>query len=128
MPLRARLSPVAAGLVMLGACTGGAGVDGVVSTTTSTTTSTTVVVSEPAGTVTLRVTGLTLPDLRSGGTNLRLVVRAATPRLTVRRQGGGGAVSACPTDGGACMDLGAGGRVELASAPAWRDRARPPTR
>ena len=76
----------------------------------------------PAGSVTLRVTGFTLPDLRSGGTGLRLLVQAASPRLTVSRRGAGGAVSACPATGATapvtprdCVELPAGGAVDLAS-------------
>ena len=80
-------------------------------------TSTTVV---PSGSVTFRVSGFSLPDTRSGGTGLRVLVRSSSERLTVRRRGGGGAVSACPValsiaspNDGACADLAAGGAVEL---------------
>jgi hypothetical protein len=73
-----------------------------------------------AGSVTFRVTGFTLPDVRAGGTGLRVLVRSASERLTVRRQGGEGAVSACPialsmpsSNDGACVDLPAGATVEL---------------
>ena len=73
-----------------------------------------------AGSVTFRVTGLTLPDGRAGGTGLRVLVRSASERLTVRRRGGEGAVSACPIalsipspNDGACVDLPAGGMVDL---------------
>jgi hypothetical protein len=134
--VRARAgAAVGAALVLLGACTGGdgAGRRPAVTTTSSTTsavppvtstapatTTTAAPVVDPAGSVTLRMTAFTLPDLRSGGTGLRVVVRAASPRLTVRRRGGGGAVSACPVPGATaavvaaeCVDLGAAGTIEL---------------
>jgi len=85
--------------------------------TTSVTATTT---TDPAGSVTLRVAGFTLPDLRSGGTGLRLVVQAASPRVTVSRRGGGGAMAACPVTGSTapvlatnCIDLRADGSVAL---------------
>src|SRR3954452_3495111 len=98
MPLAVRAGPrlVVAALVVLGACSSGdrtsfgpplTTTTGV-TTTVPTTTSTTAAVTDPAGSVTLRVTDFTLPDLRSGGTGLRLVVRSSAPRLTVRRRGG----------------------------------------
>jgi hypothetical protein len=86
------------------------------STSTSSSTSSTTV---PAGVVTLRATGFTLPETGSG---LRLLVASSAPRLQVRRRGGGGAVTVCPVagptaavDAGRCADLGAGGSVELPS-------------
>ena len=52
---------------------------------------------------------------------MRLLVRAASPRLTVRRRGRGGPVTACPVAGpttpvptGECLGLGSGAAVELA--------------
>jgi hypothetical protein len=70
--------------------------------------------------VTLRVTGFTLPDLRAGGTGLRVVVRASSGSLRVRRRGAGGAVAVCPVAGatapvapGDCADLGAGATVDV---------------
>lgn len=82
------------------------------STTASRAPSTTV----PAGVVTLRVTGFTLPE---SGAGLQLTVRAASERLTVRRRGGGGAVSVCPAAGaviGGCAELGAGASIEVPAA------------
>lgn len=90
------------------------------STTVAPAPSTTTSVAAP-GSVTFRVTGFTLPDVRAGGTGLRVLVRSSSERLSVRRRGGGGAVSACPIalstpspSDGACVDLPAGGTVELA--------------
>ncbi len=90
--------------------------------TVPSTTAPTATTTLPAGSVTLRVTGFTLPDLRSGGTGLRLLVQASSPRLTVSRRGAGGAVSACPVAGATapvaprdCVDLPAAGGVDLAS-------------
>ena len=101
--------------------------------TTSTTaapapsTTTTVVA---AGSVTFRVTGFTLPDTRAGGSGLRVLVRSSSPRLTVRRRGGEGAVSVCPIalstpspNDGPCTDLPAGGGVELAFLGGFELRA-----
>ncbi len=75
----------------------------------------------PAGSVTFRVSGFTLPDVRAGGTGLRLLVRSSSERLSVNRQGRGGAVSVCPIAlaipsprDGACVDLPADGAVQLA--------------
>ena len=77
---------------------------------------------DPAGSVTFRVADLTLPDLRSGGSGLRVVVKAPTPTLTVRRLGGGGAVSACaatgpdaPVSSTGCVDLKADSPVTLST-------------
>lgn len=134
-------------MVVLAACTGGRGDgDGAApSTTVSPVTSTappggpptvpsTTPFAVPEGSVTLRVTGLTLPDARAGGSGLRLVVRPAVPpRLTVRRTGGRGAVAVCPVVGattrlapGDCVDLppdtvaqvGSVGGVELRATEA----------
>lgn len=87
---------------------------GASSTTTSAPSSTT----DPPGSVTLRVSGFTLP----AETALRIGVRASAPRMTVRRRGVGVALSACPiTDAGspanlpACAALEASGTVELAA-------------
>ena len=113
---------MAAALAVLGACTAGDGPGGGFPTTPSTTstvapvTTSTTAPLVPTGSVALRVTGLTLPDLRAGGTGLRVTVAAAGPTLTVRRRGGGGAVSACSAAGGQCVDLGPGATVELAAA------------
>ena len=115
--------------MVVGACSTGDGGDFVTRTPSSTSpvpaTSTTVAPAPTtttvaaAGTVTLRVTGFTLPDARAGGTGLRVLVRSASERLTIRRRGGEGAVSACPVAlsiasprDGDCIDLAAGG-VEL---------------
>lgn len=128
---------MAVAIVVLTGCTGGGGTEGGVPTTVPTVTSiasptavptvpTTTVpaptTAVPPGSATLRVTGFTLPDLRSGGTGLRLLVQAASPQLTVNRRGAGGAVSACPVAGASapvmprdCVDLPAGGTVDLAS-------------
>ena len=98
--------------------------------TTASTRPTTTSPPDPAGSVTLRVTGLTLPDRRAGGTGLRLVVRAASPTLRVRRQGGGGAVSVCPVAGATaavapaeCVDLGASAAVDVPTAGGVKLRA-----
>lgn len=108
---------MAAVLIAMAACTGGDGTGAPTSTappntpttapaTTTTAATTTTGVADPAGSVTLRVRGLTLPDLRAGGTGLRVVVRAASATLTVRRRGGGGGVSACPLASGDCVEVG----------------------
>ena len=88
--------------------------------TTTSTAPTTTSPTDPAGSVTLRVTTFTLPDTRAGGTGLRLVVRAASPSLRVRRRGGGRAVSVCPVASVAgpvanaeCVDLGPGATVDV---------------
>lgn len=84
-------------------------------------TTTTTVPAAVAGAVTFRVSGFSLPDIGAGGTGLRVLVRSSSERLTVRRRGGAGAVSVCPIAvaipsprDGACVDLPAGGAVELA--------------
>ena len=128
-----RVGPAAVVVAVLvaGACSSGDRGDFVTRETTSTSagrapsttvapapsTTTTVVA---AGAVALRVTALTLPDARAGGTGLRVLVRSSSERVTVRRGGGGGAVSVCPIAlaipsprDGACADLAAGGTVEL---------------
>jgi hypothetical protein len=118
-------------MALLGACASGDGGDFLPAPTTSSTvttlapttststSSTTSSTTLPAGAVTLRVTGFTLPEVAAGGTGLRLTVRAASDRLTVRRRGGGGGVSVCPAAGaviGGCVDLGAGATIEVPSA------------
>lgn len=126
-----RVGPVAVvvAVAVVGACSTGDGGRFPTSPTTATSaapaTSTSVAPSTTttvvaAGSVTLRVTGFTLPDVRAGGSGLRLLVRSSSERLTVRRRGGGGAVSVCPIalslpspNDGACSDLPAGGAVEL---------------
>ncbi len=124
-------------MLLLGACRGGGPAGFVPASTTSTTpvittppASTTITTvppatvpaGDPAGSLALRVSGITLPDRRSGGSGLRLLVRAATTQLTVRRRGGGGSVSVCPIAGptavvstGGCVDLAANGAVTVAS-------------
>ena len=132
-----RVRPAAVVLVVLfaGACSTGDGGSFVTRETTPTTTSTTAVPAPStsvgpapsttttvvaAGSVSFRVTGLTLPDTRAGGTGLRVLVRSASERLGVRRRGGGGAVSVCPIalsipspNDGACADLPADGAVDV---------------
>jgi hypothetical protein len=128
-----RVGPVVVAVAVLlgGACSSGDGGDFATRETTSTaaapaptttlppaTTTTTTVLA--AGSVSFRATGLTLPDTRAGGTGLRVLVRSSSERLSVRRRGGDGAVSACaialslpsPNDG-ACADLPAGGAVDV---------------
>jgi hypothetical protein len=120
-------------MVLLAGCTGGDGIgerpapvpETTVATAPSTTTTTvpaTTSTVDAAGAVSLRATSFTLPDLRSGGSGLRLLVRPMSPRFTVRRRGGGGAVTACPVAGesspitpAACVDLGPNAGLELAS-------------
>ena len=129
--MRAGPGVVAAAMVVLVACTGGDGGDQrpeptsttAVPTTPATTVTTAPTTTQPvdqAGSVTLRVTGFSLPDVRSGGTGMRLLVRASSPRLTVRRRGGGGAVTVCPVTnatvpapGADCVDLGPQAAVEV---------------
>ncbi|MFN2503535.1 MAG: hypothetical protein ABR540_04765 [Acidimicrobiales bacterium] len=131
--MRVGRSAVVVAVLVAGACSTGDGGDFGIRETTSTSavpapsttttaapapsTTTTVAV---AGSVTFRVTGLTLPDVRAGGTGLRVLVRLSSERLTVRRRGGEGSVSACPValpipspNDGPCVDLAAGGAVEL---------------
>jgi hypothetical protein len=93
----------------------------VASTTTPAPAPTTTVAQPDAGTVTLRVTGLALPAAGAGGPGLRLLVRAASPRLVVRREGGAGAVTACPAatatgaaDAAGCVDLAPRSAVTMA--------------
>ncbi len=124
---------MAAAALVLGACSAGEGNDsatpapGPTTTLSSTTTTTpapapTAVPTTDAASVTLRVRGLTLPDVRTGGSGLRVLVRAASPRLTVRRSGVGAPVRACPVAGTAaadereCVDLAPQTTVEITSA------------
>ncbi len=87
----------------------------------STVAPTSTVLRPDAGTVTLRVTGLTLPAAGAGGSGLRVIVRAASPRLVVRRGGGAGAVEACPVPEGTgrvpdrCVDVGPDQLVTIAA-------------
>lgn len=123
---------VVATMAVLGACATGDGGDfrpaPATSSTTvtvppsssSTSTSTTVQTSILEGAVTLRVSDFTLPDLRAGGSGLRLLVRSAAPRIHVRRRGAGGAVTVCPVagpaapvDAGGCADLPGGAGFEV---------------
>ena len=118
-------------MVVVVACTGGDGAGQrpeptsttAVPTTPASTVTTSPTTTQPvdeAGSVTLRVSGFTLPDVRSGGTGMRLIVRASSTRLTVRRRGGGGAVTVCPVTTATapaaaadCVDLGAPAAVEV---------------
>lgn len=82
--------------------------------------------SDPPGSVTLRLSRFSLPP----GGGMRVLVRAATPRLTVRRKGGGGSVSVCatadagsPVDTSRCADLGAERVVEVGSGKGVEIRA-----
>ena len=113
-------------MLLLGACTGGDGtgigptstaptVPPTVAPTTSTVAPTTTLVTDPAGAVTLRIKGRTLP----GGTGLRVVVKATSPELTVRQRGAGAGVAVCPVAGVTapppdhCRVLAANGTVQL---------------
>ena len=121
---------------VLGACTEGDGTGGerapvtsstgpsntstTVPATTPTTVTTTAPAADPEGSVTLRIASFTLPDLRAGGTGLRVLVRAASTSLRVGRRGAGGTVSVCPVAGatapvaaGDCVDLAAGATVDV---------------
>ena len=132
--MRAGAVAAAVTVVVLGACTGGGTGGGppattstVPSDTSSSTSSTTVTAvpttvpaADPAGSVTLRIEDLTVPDVRAGGGGLRVLVRASSASLRVRRQGAGGAVAVCPVSGptapvaaGDCADLGAGATVDV---------------
>ncbi len=118
---------VAVALVLSAACTSGDGGTFPAATTAPSPTSkgpstsiTAAPTPDPAGSVTLRATGITLPDIRSGGSGLRVLVQAASPRLTVRRRGGGGPVTACPVAGptvpvsmGECVALGPDSVVDI---------------
>ncbi len=79
-----------------------------------------------AGPVTFRARGFTLP----AGAGLRVVVRAALPRVTVRRTGAGGPLSVCPVADAmaavapaTCSDLGVERVVELGAATGVEVRA-----
>lgn len=131
------LAGVALGTVLV-ACSGGgggtAGRAGGPSVTTVPAPSTTVPITaasttstvppgpDAPGSVTLHVTGVTLPDTGAGGGALRVLVRPASAGLTVRRRGGGGGVTACPitsvagpATAAACVDLVAGRAVAVAA-------------
>ena len=91
-------------------------------TAPSTAPSTGAAVTDPPGAVTLHVTGVTLPDTGAGGGGMRVLVRPASPGLTVRRRGSGGPVTACPiasvagpATAAACVDLVAGRPVAVAA-------------
>lgn len=133
--MRAWTVTVAATAALLAACTGGDGAGGgtsvppssAVSTLpaapspsapepASTTPSVAVPAADPPGSLTLRIDGFTLPAEAA----IRVVVRASSPHLTVRRTGAGGALSVCPVadvsgsaDPSGCVDLGAGRDVDL---------------
>ena len=133
--MRAGAVASAVGVAVLAGCTGGDGTGGgphvttstapsntssSTSTTTVTTVPTTITSTDPVGSVTLRITGFRLPDIRVGGTGLRVLVRAASASLRVRRNGVGGAVSVCPVSGatapvtaGDCVNLGAAATVDV---------------
>jgi len=115
-------------MVTLAACTGG-GRSGtaapatttLVSTTTTSAPTTTAAApaGDPAGSVTLHATGFVLP---AGGSGLRMLARPTDQRVTVRRRGGGGAVTACPAidvagpaGPGGCAALEDGHPLELAA-------------
>ncbi len=118
---------VGVALVLTAACTGGDGgslpAPSTAPSTMSKGPSTSITLTPttgPAGSVTLRAAGITLPDIRSGGPGLRVLVRAASPRLTVHRRGGGGPVTACPVAGptapvstGECVALGPDSVVDI---------------
>ena len=137
---------MAAAAVVLAACTGGDGTGVTTSTTapttapavattapstTVTTATTTTAVADPAGSVSLRVRGLTLPGLRAGGTGVRVLVRATSTTLTVRRRGGEGGVDVCPVAGATspvtaseCVELPPQATVEVRFAGGVELRAR----
>jgi hypothetical protein len=140
-------SRVAAGgalLLALVACSGGTGSRGraggptitaatTVATTTApsvpapgpTTTTAAPAITDRPGSVTLSVRSLTLPpasEAGAGGSGLRVLVRPASPGLTVRRTGGGEPVTACPVTSVAgpattagCVDLAVGRPVDVAA-------------
>jgi hypothetical protein len=122
------------------ACTGGGGRAGTTATTPATTGATTTAPSFQApltttsavpattdrpGSLTLSVRGLTLPAASEGGAGgrgLRVLVRPASPGLTVRRTGGGEPLTACPVTSvagpataAACVDLVVGRPVDVAA-------------
>jgi hypothetical protein len=130
-----RAGPLAVVATLLcGACTAGDRADfgrtvsdatttSTVAPTTTTVVPTTVPTTVAAGSVTLRIRTLLLPDVRAGGTGFRVLVRAESPRLTVRRKGAGAPVRACPVAGTTaavtereCVDLAPQATVEIASA------------
>lgn len=134
--MRARSAALAVATLLV-SCTGGDGIgdraaDGptstspgpgsVVTSTTasgpSTTAPTVASTTDPPGSVTFRATRLALP----AGHGLRVLVRAASARMTVRRQGGAGVVAVCPVsdastppDLGGCADLTPGREVDVAA-------------
>jgi len=72
----------------------------------------------PAGSITFRARGFTLP----AGGGLRVILRPASSRVTVLRSGVGGALSVCPVSDATapvvpagCADLGTERAVELGS-------------
>ena len=92
----------------------------VVPSTTAAAAGSTTTTAVAAASVTFRVSGFSLPATGAGGTGLRMLLRSSSERLNVRRRGGAGAVSVCPIAlglpsprDGECVDLAAGGGVEL---------------
>jgi hypothetical protein len=133
MGVRAGVAVAALALAGLAACTGGDGGGragaGRATTTTlapptttlalSTTTSTLAPGGDPTGAVTLHADGFVLP---AGGSGLRMLARPTGQRVTVRRRGGGGVVTACPAidvagpaGPGGCAPLEDGHPLELAA-------------
>ena len=127
--MRAGAAAAAGAVAMLVSCTGERATRPAPSTTStsppttsgppSTATSTPASSTDLPGSVTFRAGRFSLP----AGTALRVGLRASAPRLTVRRRGGGGALSVCPvTDASSpanpvgCVALEASGPVDL-SAP-----------
>lgn len=135
--MRAWPGAVTATAVLLAACTGGDGGGGQAGAPASATTSTTATATspvtvgattttaaaapagDPPGSVTLRISAFTVP----AGAGFRVVVRASPLRLTVRRKGAGGPLSACPVAGATgpaqasgCAGLEAGRDVGMGGA------------
>ena len=126
--MRAGAAAGSLALVLLVACTGGdgatrgrAGRPAVpASTSVVPTAQPTTPVPDAPGSVTLHAAGFSLPG--AGGGGLRVLVRPSSPHVVVRRRGGGGPVTACPSVDVAgpsgpvgCADLDPGGTLELAA-------------
>ena len=138
MGVRAGAAVAALALAGLAACTGGdgggrraGGAAGGATTTTLAPLKTTVVPTstppttpiapggDPVGAVTLHAEGFVLPV---GGSGLRMLARPMAQRVTVRRRGSGGVVTACPAidvagpaGPGGCAPLEDGHPLELAA-------------